>query len=86
MIVNKVNTTFCYFFVLWSGFFSALCIFCPFVFLSFRNCFSGGDDSGGDDSGGDDSGGGDSSVMIVAVMIVAVVIVAEMIVAVVIVA
>ena len=56
--------------------FSALCIFCPFVFLSFRNCFSGGDDSGGDDSGGDDSGGGDSSVMIVAVMIVAVVIVA----------
>ena len=51
--------------------FSALCIFCPFVFLSFRNCFSGGDDSGGDDSGG-----GDSSVMIVAVMIVAVVIVA----------
>ena len=81
MIVNKVNTTFCYFFVLWSGFFSALCLFCPFVFLSFRNCFSGGDDSGGDDSGG-----GDSSVMIVAVMIVAVVIVAEMIVAVVIVA
>ena len=71
MTVNKVNTTFCYSFVLWSGFFSALCIFCPFVFLSFRNCFSGGDDSGGDDSGG-----GDSSVMIVAVMIVAVVIVA----------
>ena len=34
MIVNKVNNTFCYSFVLWSGFFSAYRFFfsCIFVF------------------------------------------------------
>ena len=75
MIVNKVNTTFCYSFVLWSGFFSAYWLFCPLYFC-LSAIVSGGDDSGGGDSGGDDSGGDDSggyysSVMIVEAIIVA---------------